>query len=142
MSRPSKLRILVADDHFAVRMGLATSINAEPDMAVVAEAADGAEAIEKYREIDPDLVLMDVRLPGPDGIQTTAAICLEFPEARIIALTISVGEESRRRAINAGACACLAKATEREEILETIRAVARGEYRLPAELAPHRARLN
>ena len=82
-----KISIMVVDDHFAIRMGLTGSINLEPDMAVEAEASNGSQAIEAFRRHQPDIVLMDLKLPGASGIEATAAICKEFPKAAIIMLS-------------------------------------------------------
>jgi DNA-binding NarL/FixJ family response regulator len=131
----SKLRVLIVDDHFIIRMGLCGSINCEPDMCVVAEAATGLEALEVYRKFQPDVVLMDLRLPLMTGAEATAAICSEFPEAKVIVLTISAGDKDIWRALQAGAHAYLLKTVQREELLKTIRAVDAGEHRLPPEVA-------
>jgi len=126
MNRIKKLRILVVDDHYVVRMGLAGSIDSEPDMAVAGEATNGVEAVDKYHELRPDLVLMDLRLPGIDGVAAIAKIRAEHPDARIIALSIADGDEDVWRAIDAGAWSYLVKTTDRDELLATIRAVASG----------------
>ena len=97
-----KIRILVVDDHFFVRMGLSGSINIEEDMMVVAEASNGQQAIQLYRQQAPDIVLMDLRLPGMDGILTTTAICKEHAEARIIMLSTYDGDEDIYRSFQAG----------------------------------------
>lgn len=122
-----KIRLLVVDDHFVVRMGLAGSINIEPDMVVEAEASNGALAIEQFRKCRPDVVLMDMSLPGMSGIEATAAIRKEFDEAVIIILSTHDGEESIYRSLQAGARTFLLKNTTREDLIKTIRAVHSGE---------------
>ncbi len=122
-----KIRLLVVDDHFVVRMGLAGSINIEPDMVVEAEASNGALAIEQFRKCRPDVVLMDMSLPGMNGIEATAIIRKEFDDAVIIMLSTHDGEESIYRSLQAGARTFLLKNTTREDLIKTIRAVHSGE---------------
>src|SRR5438094_306605 len=98
-----KIRILIVDDHFLVRMGMATSINLEPDMAIVAEASTGTQAVELYRLHTPDVVLMDLRLPRMHGDEAAAAICKEFPDAKIIIISTYDGHEDIYRSLQAGA---------------------------------------
>lgn len=131
----SKIRLLVVDDHFFVRMGLTGSLNAEPDLRVVAEADNGALAIKLFREHRPDVVLMDGRLPGLSGVETLTALRREFPEARVLMLSIDEGEEDVYRALQAGAAGYLPKATQLQELLKAIRAVHAGECFLPPALA-------
>lgn len=121
-----KIRIMVVDDHFVVRMGLSGSINLEPDMAVEAEAATGSQAIEQYRKHRPDIVLMDLILPGMSGVEATSAICKEFPGASVIMLSTHDGEEDIYRSIRAGARTYLLKTAAREDLLQAIRAVYSG----------------
>ena len=118
---------MVVDDHFAVRMGLAGSINLEPDMVVEAEASNGSQAIEDFRQHQPDIVLMDLKLPGASGIEATAAICKEFPKAAIIMLSTHDGEEDIYRSLQAGARAYILKDAAREELMAAIRKVHCGE---------------
>jgi len=127
-----KIRILVVDDHFVVRMGLAGSINLEPDMVVLAEASSGPQAIEQFRKQRPNIVLMDVKLPGAGGIEATAAICKEFPKAAIIMLSTHDGEEDVYQALQAGARTYLLKTAAREELMDTIRKVHAGERAISA----------
>jgi two-component system NarL family response regulator len=122
-----KIRIMVVDDHFAIRMGLTGSINLEPDMAVEAEASNGSQAIEGFRKHQPDIVLMDLKLPGASGIEATAAICKEFPKAAIIMLSTHDGEEDIYRSLQAGARAYILKDAAREELMAAIRKVHAGE---------------
>jgi len=126
-----KLRILIADDHVLVRIGLRASIEMEPDIEVVAEAGTGAQALAQYREHRPDLALIDLRMPGVDGIQTTAALCREFPQARVIVISTFKGGDDILRAMQAGAKTYLPKSVQREEVIKAIHSVARGETYLP-----------
>jgi two-component system NarL family response regulator len=121
------IRILVVDDHFVVRMGLCASLNVEPDMKVVAEAGNSAEAVAAYRQHRPTLVLMDVRLPGPSGIETTSAILNEFPGARVLMLSTHEGEEEIYRSLQTGASGYILKSAMREHLLSAIRTVSKGE---------------
>jgi len=133
--KPKPIRILIVDDHFMARLGLAVPINGEPDMQVVAEAATSTEALEKYREHLPDIVTMDYRLPGESGIEATEAIRGEFPAARIIMLSAYDGEEDIYRAVCAGVSGYLSKDSRRAEVLDTIRRVHAGETSYPPTIA-------
>jgi two-component system NarL family response regulator len=126
MNDPKAIRILVVDDHFMVRMGLAASLNVEPDMQVVAEASTGEQAIALYREHVPQVVIMDCRLPGMNGSQTTALIMKEFPQAKVLMLSTHSGEEEIYRALQAGARGYVLKSAIREELLNAIRSVHAG----------------
>ena len=126
MPSSKPIRILVVDDHFMVRMGLSASLNVESDMEVVAEAANGEAALAAYRQHRPNLVLMDVRLPGSSGAETTAAIVQEFPDARILMLSTHSGEEEVFRSLQAGARGYILKSAMREELLRAIREVSKG----------------
>lgn len=128
-------RILVVDDHFMVRMGLSSSLNAEPDMQVVAEAATGEAAVSEYRTHQPSIVLMDVRLPGMSGAETVAAIMDEFPEARVLMLSTHSGEEEVYRSLQAGARGYILKSAMREELLRAIRDVRDGKRYLDPAVA-------
>ena len=134
MKKP-RIRLLIVDDHYVVRMGLTGSVSMEPDMAVVAEASTGPQALELYRQHKPDVVLLDLRLPGMDGVETTAALCREFPAVRIIILSTYDGEEDIYRALHAGAQAYLLKTMPREELLEAIRVVYGGNRYIPPAVA-------
>lgn len=134
MSQP-RIRLLVVDDHFFVRLGLAGSLNAEPDLRVVAEADNGPQAIKLFREHQPDVVLLDGRLPGISGVETLAALRREFPNARVVMLSIDEGEEDVYRALQAGAAGYLPKATQLQELLLAIRTIHAGKRYLPAALA-------
>jgi two-component system NarL family response regulator len=125
-----KIRIMVVDDHFVVRIGLTESINLESDMSVDLEASNGQQAIARFREEKPDIVLMDVKLPDMSGIDATGAICKEFPDASIIMLSTHNNEEDIYRSIQAGARTYVLKAAPREELVETIRAIHSGQRRI------------
>jgi hypothetical protein len=133
--KKNKIRLLVVDDHFIVRMGLIGLLNDEPDLCVVAEADNGQKAIMLYRQHRPDVVLMDGRLPGMSGTETVVAVRREFPEARILMLSVDEGEEDIHRAMKAGAAGYLPKATQRGELLRAVRAIHSGEKYMPPALA-------
>jgi two-component system NarL family response regulator len=135
MSDNQSIRVLIADDHFVVRMGLAAVIHTQPDMAVVAEATTGKQAVELFRQHRPDVTLMDLRMPEMDGIEAITAIRAEFPDSRFIVLTTYDGDEDIYRALQAGARAYLLKDMLRDALVEAIRAVHAGQRRLPAEVA-------
>jgi len=126
MNSNRKIRILIADDHFVVRMGLVALVNTEDDMEVVAEAEDGARAIELYAEIRPDLVLIDSRMPGKDGVEATLEIRARFPEARILMLTAYDGDADIRRALEAGVNGYVIKRSTGDNLIPALRAVASG----------------
>jgi DNA-binding NarL/FixJ family response regulator len=133
-SSPDMIRILSVDDHALLRKGVAAVVNAELDMKLVAEAAGGAEAVEKFRVHRPDVTLMDIQMPGLDGIETTSRILSEFPDARIIVLTTYSGDAQVKRALRAGARAYILKGHDRE-LVETVHAVMAGRKRIPPEVA-------
>lgn len=133
------IRILVVDDHFMVRMGLTASLNAEADMEVVAEVGSGEAALEAYNRTRPNLVIMDVRLPGMDGVAATAAILREFPDAAILMLSTHAGEEEIYRAMQAGARGYVLKSVMREDLLRAIREVHAGRRHLDPIVASHLA---
>jgi DNA-binding NarL/FixJ family response regulator len=133
------IRILVVDDHFMVRMGLSASLNAEPDMEVVAEVGNGQAALEAYSQHRPNLVLMDVRLPGMSGAETTAALLRSFPGAYVLMLSTHSGEEEIYRAMQAGARGYLLKSVLREDLLRAIREVHAGKRHLDPIVASHLA---
>lgn len=136
MSDAKIIRILVVDDHFMVRMGLCASLNVEPDMRVVAEAGSGEEAVRVYREHQPSLVLMDVRLPGMSGIEAAAVILREFPGAHILMLSTHTGEEEIYRSFQTGAAGYVLKSAAREQLLEAIRQVCRGQRYVDPGVTP------
>lgn len=135
MHKPNLIRLLIADDHMVVRMGLRSMIDTQPGMVVVAEAANGREAIELFREHKPDITLMDLRMPVMGGVEATIAIREEFPDARVIVLTTYDGDENIYRALRAGAMAYLLKDIPRGEFLDDVRAVYSGQYCIPPAVA-------
>jgi len=137
MSEIKQIRVFSVDDHPLLHEGLATVIRHQADMLMVAEAANGREAIQRFREHTPDVTLMDLRLPDMTGIDAMIAIRSEFPEARIIILTTFAGETEIRRAIEAGACAYLLKTTPPKELVQTIRHVHAGNRQIPPEISAH-----
>lgn len=135
MKPAKKIRVLIVDDHFAVRMGVAASINAEPDMVVVAESANGREAVEQFAAHRPAVTLMDLRLPDLDGADAIAAIRAQFPDARLIALSSHSGDTDIRRALDAGAASYVFKSSPRDTLLTAIREVHRTGRHIPPEVA-------
>ena len=130
-----KIRILTVDDHPILRQGVAGLIADEPDMTLVAEAANGREAIQQFRAHHPDVTLMDLQMPEMNGLDAMIAIRSEFPEARIIVLTTYTGDVQAMRALRAGARAYLLKNSLHKELLDTIRAVHAGRKSLSPEVS-------
>jgi len=137
---------LCADDHPIVREGLAAVIATQEDIVCVGEAGDGETAVAQYRELKPNVVVMDLRMPGRGGVDATIQIRKEFPEARIIVLTTYEGDEDIHRALEAGAQAYLLKDCVRKELVQTIRDVHAGQRRISpamaARLAEHTPRVS
>jgi DNA-binding NarL/FixJ family response regulator len=134
-SLSARIRVLCADDHHLVRDGIAFALRLQEDMELVGEAANGQEAVVAYRELRPDVTLMDVRMPIMDGLEATKAIRNEFPTARIVVLTTYSGDVQATRALKAGASGYLLKNMLRTELIDTIRSVHAGHRRIPAEIA-------
>jgi DNA-binding NarL/FixJ family response regulator len=135
------IRVLIVDDHFTARIGLSVPINGETDMKVIAEASTGMEAITLYRKHQPDIVIMDYRLPDMPGVEALESIRADFPTVRALMLTVYDGEEDIYRAINAGAQGYLTKSAERIELLNALRLVAGGaSYFPPGIIAKFQAR--
>ena len=128
------LKIMLVDDHYLVRMGLASVIALEPDLTICAEAASGEQAIAMYRAKRPDVTLMDLRLPGMSGVQATQLIRTEFPEARIIILSTFVSDDQICEALHAGALAYLVKSVARDELIQAIRKAAAGRRHVPPDV--------
>lgn len=129
------IRILCVDDHPLMREGIAAVIRNETDMLLVAEAVNGRDAVVRFREHQPDITLMDLRLPDISGIEALRAIRNEFSEARIIMLTTFDGDAEIRRALEAGAQSYMLKSMPRRELVETIRKVHKGRRYVPSEVA-------
>ncbi len=129
----NSIRILTVDDHPLLRSGIAALLATQPDMSLVAEAANGHEAIQQFRAHHPDITLMDLQMPDMNGVDAMIAIRGEFPEARIILLTTYAGDVQVLRAMKTGARAYLLKTLLDKELLETIRAVHAGKKALSAE---------
>jgi len=125
------IRVLVADDHPVVCMGLSAMIAGQKDMTVVAQAADGVEAVELFRKHKPDVTLMDLRMPRMGGVKAIRAIREEFPNSSFIVLTTYQGDEDIHKALQAGAQAYLLKGMPHGELLEAIRSVHAGRRYLP-----------
>lgn len=135
MTPPANVRILLADDHSVVRMGLEALISTEPGLTVVGHAADGEEAVIQYRSLHPDVVVMDLLMPKKSGSQATAEIRAAFPTARILILSTSDGDDDVYRALQAGAAGYILKSSPGEQLIPAIHAVMRGERWIPAEVA-------
>lgn len=128
------IRVLVTDDHFVVRKGVCALLADAEGIEVVGEAGDGAEAVAEARRLHPQVILMDLRLPGLDGVAATRAILAELPETAVVALTGTDVEEEVLAAVEAGALGYLAKTSPREDFLDAIRRVAQGDAWLPPHL--------
>ena len=129
------IRVLVVDDHFVVRMGLVSLVNTEPDLTVVGEADDGEQAIALYQQLQPDLVLMDVRMPGKSGPEATTQIRRLSDGARVLILSAFDGDEEIHSALEAGAQGYVLKSATGEELIPAIRAVAAGKRWIPTNVA-------
>jgi len=135
----AQIRILSVDDHPLLHQGIATVIHNQQDMLLVADASNGREAIQRFREYSPDVTLMDLRLPDMSGIDAMIAIRAEFPQARIIILTTFAGDVEIQRALEAGARAYVLKSMPPKELVDVIRQVHTGKKRIPPEIAAHLA---
>jgi len=135
MSDNERLRVMIVEDHFVVRAGLSAIINSQTDMTTVAEARNGYEAIDMFREHQPDVVLMDLRIPLLSGTDAIAAIVKEFPRARIIVLSTFGGDEDIFQALQAGARAYFLKDVKGTDLIGAIRSVNAGQRLLPPQIA-------
>jgi DNA-binding NarL/FixJ family response regulator len=134
-SPATPIRVLVVDDHPLLRAGLSEALASQPDMHPTGEASNGREAVERYRELQPDVVLMDIAMPEMCGVVALETIRADFPLARIIMLTTFKGDVQIQRAVESGAAGFLLKSTLRKDLLDTIRAVHQGQRRIPPEIA-------
>jgi two-component system, NarL family, response regulator len=134
MSQSTNIRVLIADDHAIVRQGLATIIDRDPEMTVVAQAEDGKKAIVLFQEHQPDVTLMDLRMPQIGGVEAIIAICTEFKLARIMVLTTYDGDEDIYRGLQAGAAGYLLKDAKPNELLNAIRMIHSGQKYVPPEV--------
>ena len=132
---PAKIRVLTVDDHPLLREGIKAIIDQAEDMEMVAQAANGREAIQQFRKVRPDVTLMDVQMPELDGIEALVTIRSEYPDARVIVLTTYKGDAQAMRALKAGAHAFLLKSLLQQEMLDTIRDVHAGRRRIGEEIA-------
>jgi len=139
MTDQVSIRVFSVDDHALLREGIAAIVNSQPDMSLVAQAANGFEAIQLFRMHKPDVTLMDLRLPDMSGIDALIAIKAEFPEARVIMLTTFEGDVDIQRALEAGARGYLLKSMPPGSLADGIRQVYAGKKRIPPEVAAHLA---
>jgi Response regulator containing a CheY-like receiver domain and an HTH DNA-binding domain len=134
MDAQRKIRVLLADDHFVVRTGLASILSFEEDLEVVGETDNGVSAVEMARELKPDVVLMDLKMPGLGGAEATAQIHAQDPEVKVLILTSFAASVDIKKAMDAGASGALEKNSSRTEIIDAIRGVARGQQVVSEEI--------
>jgi DNA-binding NarL/FixJ family response regulator len=139
MTTLAQIRILTVDDHPLLLEGLAAVIQSQPDMVLVGQASNCRDAIQQFRELQPDVTLMDLRLPDMSGIDALIAIQAQFPEARIIMMTTFEGDDPIQRALQAGARSYILKSMPPKEIADVIRQVHAGKKRVPPEIAAQMA---
>jgi DNA-binding NarL/FixJ family response regulator len=135
MNEQPRIRVFSVDDHPLLREGIAAVINNERDMQVIGQAANGKDAVQEFKKYQPDVTLMDLRLPDMSGIDAMIAIRAEFPDARVILLTTFEGDVEIKRALEAGARGYLLKSMPPKELIEVIRQVHAGKKRIPPQLA-------
>ena len=135
MDEQKQIRVMSVDDHPLLREGIVAVVNSQKDMAIVAQAATGRDAIEQFRKHRPDVVLMDLRLPDISGIDAMIAICKEFPEARVIMVTTVEGDAEITRALTGGARGYVLKSMPPKDLVVVIRQVNAGKKRIPSEVA-------
>lgn len=135
MTALSLINVMIVDDHPLVRVGMATVVNQQTDMRIAAEADGGPRALELYRELRPEVVLMDLRLRGDSGTQLTSAIRAEFPDARVLVISNYDGDEDIHQALAAGAMGYLFKSVVEDELVDAIREIAAGRRYLPQGVA-------
>lgn len=129
-----KIRVLIADDHALMRMGLKSLLETQPDLETVGEASDGSEAVRKARKLLPDVIIMDILMPGTDGIEATRQITEALPDVKILILTTSTSSDDLNRAIQAGAAGAVLKSEANKRLLSGIRAVAKGASAISSEV--------
>ena len=134
-SAPIRIRIMLVDDHIVMRMGLVTAAGGEPDMEVVAETDNGQDALKAYRLLQPDVVVLDLRMPGMNGVETIRLLRQEFQEARVLVFSNYASGEEVYQAFKAGACGFVVKDMPLERLLEAIRRVHQGEHYIPPEIS-------
>ena len=135
MTDATRIRILCVDDHPLLQEGIATVIGFQKDLELVAQATTGCDAIQRFREVRPDVTLMDLRLPDMSGIDATIALRSEFPDARILILSTSEGYAEIQRALQAGARGYMLKSMPPNELMDMIRQVHAGKVRIPTQVA-------
>lgn len=135
MEPPRPISVLVVDDHPLLRHGLGEAISNQNDMLLAGEASDGSEAIARYHELRPDVTIMDIAMPGLDGVSALQGIRDQHCTARVIMLTMYKGHAQILRAVQAGAAGFLLKSTMRRDLLDTVRAVHMGQRCIPPEIA-------
>lgn len=135
MTKEARIRVLSVDDHPFLREGIAAIVNNQPDMILVAQASNAQEAVQQFRKYQPDVTLMDIRLPDRTGIEAMIEVRTEFPDARIIMLTTFEGDTEIRRALEAGARGYILKSMPPKELVEVIRQVYAGNKRIPSQVA-------
>lgn len=128
------IKVLIADDHALMRMGLRALIETQPDIEVVGEATDGAEAVRKAKRLLPDVVIMDILMPESDGIEATRQLCESLPETKVLILTTSTSSDELNQALQAGASGAVLKSEANKRLLAAIRAVAKGEMDVSSEV--------
>jgi DNA-binding NarL/FixJ family response regulator len=133
-AEPRAIRVLIADDHPVVCLGLLSIVNSQPDMMAVGQARSGTEAVTLARQLSPDVVLMDLRMPKMSGVDATSIIHSEMPQSAVIVLTTYQGDEDIRKALAAGAQAYLLKGMSHLKLLEAIRSVAAGNQYFPRSI--------
>ncbi|HEY1051678.1 MAG TPA: response regulator transcription factor [Prosthecobacter sp.] len=132
---PAPTTLLLIDDHFVVRSGLVASLELEDDLKVIGQADRGEDAAALFTKLKPDVILMDVQLPGMTGIETTAVLMREHPTARVLIFSTFARDEEIQAALRAGALGYLQKSSSRDDLLKAIRTVSRGEQSLPPDIA-------
>ena len=129
-----KIKILIADDHALMRMGLKALLETQPDIETIGEASDGSEAVRKARKLLPDVIILDILMPGTDGIEATRQITDALPDVKILILTTSTSSDDLNRAIQAGAAGAVLKSEANKRLLSAIRAIAKGASAISSEV--------